>query len=98
MIIEFQDTKDNFDHNKFQAWRTQYTEGIFINVKSSNNIMIHRVTCSHFGDSEWQRETGWGSLTNYRKICSENVSELQKTAAKNFPGAKLRICSDCKPL
>ncbi len=98
MIVEFQDTQDTFDHEKFQAWRRQNDDGFFVNVKSPTNLMLHRVTCNHHGDSTWERETGWGSLTRSRKLCSDSVSELQQLVAEKYAASKLKECADCKPV
>ena len=100
MIVEFQDTQDTFDHEKFQLWRRQNDGGFFVNVKSPNNLMLHRVTCNHHGDSNWEREseTSWGSLTRSRKLCSGDVAELQKCVAEKYGAAELKKCADCKPV
>lgn len=98
MIAEFQDAQNTFDHEKFQTWRRQNDGGFFVNVKSPTNLMLHRTVCPHHGDSEWERETGWGSLTRSRKICSDSVAELQKSIAEKYSAAKFKMCADCKPV
>jgi hypothetical protein len=46
MIEEFYDETNGDDHERFQRWRRDNDEGFFINVKSSNKIMLHRVPCT----------------------------------------------------
>ena len=97
MVVQFKDTQDTFGHEKFQNWRRQNESGFFVNVKSSTNLMLHRTICSHHGDSEWKRETGWGSLTRSRKICSDSMEELQQLITEEYGRSKLKMCTDCKP-
>jgi hypothetical protein len=94
MTIEFHDKNGPDEHERFQQWRRENHSGFFINCKSPNNMMIHTVSCSHSGDTEWGRDGEWGSLTKNRKICSTNPEELRVWAGKNS-GAALKKCRDC---
>jgi hypothetical protein len=96
-IVQFKDTQHTFYHEDFQKWRRQNDNGFFVNVKSGTNILLHRTICPHLGDSEWERETGWGSLTRSRKICSADLAELQLRIAEEYSTSKLKMCADCKP-
>ena len=95
MIVEFYDKTNGDDHEKFQQWRRENDNGFFINIKSSNNIMLHRVHCPHPGGTEWEKGE-WGSLTKNRKICSTDKNELLNHAKKKYT-TDLKVCRDCKP-
>jgi hypothetical protein len=100
MIVEFQDKNGESAHSDFQNWRRGNENGFFINVKSKNDVMLHRVSCSHPGNTEWQPEENekWGSLTKNRKVCSDDVQELQDWAREKYSAAKLKMCNSCKPI
>ncbi len=95
MIVEFYDKINGDDHEKFQRWRRENDEGFFINIKSSNNLMLHRVHCLHPGSTDWKKGE-WGSLTKNRKICSTDKKDLSNWAKQNYK-ASLKVCRDCKP-
>lgn len=99
MVLEFQDENGKFAHDEFQKWRRKNANGFFVNVKSKNNLMLHRVSCSHPGDSEWTREENktWGSLTKNRKACAEDVLRLQSWAKEKYKSAETKMCNSCKP-
>jgi hypothetical protein len=100
MIVEFQDANGESAHSDFQKWRRGNEGGFFINVKAKNDLMLHRVSCSHPGGTEWEREEHekWGSLTQNRKVCSNDVQKLQNWAKEKDSSAQLKTCGTCKPL
>ena len=67
-------------HELLQQWRRTNEDGFIVNLRSDNNIMLHRSGyCLHLGDNEWKEgRTGWGSLGNATKICSNNREQLVK--------------------
>jgi hypothetical protein len=85
-------------HGLFQQWRRDNPNGYVVNVRSQNNIMLHRAGyCLHLGDAIWEEgRTGWDSLGNATKICCndrEQLTEWIKTYYQN----ELKICKHCKP-
>ncbi len=65
MVSEFHNTKNYNAHDDFQKWRQRCQHGFFINVKTGEDVMLHRTICSHYRDTEWSRKerNGWGDLT-----------------------------------
>ncbi len=100
MVSEFQDEGVKSAHSSFQSWRRENENGFCINVKSKNDLVLHRAYCDHHGDSEWETDgpESWGSLTKKKKVCSNNLRDLQKWAEEKYSGVKLRACKDCKPV
>jgi hypothetical protein len=80
-------------HNLFQQWRRNNPAGYFINYKGQNNTMLHHVSCSHIGDTEYDGAE-WGSLTKRMKICSTDKRELQQWA-ESAGVTDLKECKDC---
>jgi len=56
MAVEFLDENGKSAHNDFQGWRRRNEVGFFINVKSQNDLVLHRASCNHHGNSEWETE------------------------------------------
>lgn len=100
MITEFHDETGKSAHSEFQNWRRGNDRDFFVNVKSKSNLMLHRAACTHPGDTEWERaeNEGWGSLTTNRKVCSNDVQELQDWAKEKYSPAALKVCGTCKPI
>ena len=100
MVIEFRDENGKSAHNDFQGWRRSNEGGFFINVKSKNDLVLHRAPCDHHGDSEWETEKAesWGSLTKKMKACDDDLLKLREWAEEKYRGVKLRACKDCKPI
>lgn len=95
MVTEFHDKSDPDAHDKFQTWRRINKEaGFFINVKSKNDLRLHRAYCGHFEDTERGKEE-WGSLTKSEKICSTDKDELRTWSKENY-SAPLKVCSTCR--
>ncbi len=57
--------------------------------------MLHRVSCSHPGNTEWEAGE-WGSLTRTRKVCSTDRRELAQWVQRQGQRV-LSECNDCKP-
>jgi hypothetical protein len=100
MSIEFHDSQNECEHSNFQRWRRENENGFFVNVKSENNLMLHKADCKHLGDAIWEKDDSeaFGSLTKTRKICSNNSNDLQDKIRKEFSSVKLKFCNDCKPI
>ncbi len=100
MIVEFHDGNGESAHNDFQDWRRENESGFFINVRSRDDQMLHRASCSHAGNTEWKPEDhdDWGSLTKSRKICSTDIRELQDRIEEEGGIIILKVCGDCKPI
>ena len=93
-LLEFHNDGGESTHDKFQDWRRANDNGLFINVKSENNAMLHQSLCPHSGNTYFE-EGAEGSLTNKLKICSNNREELLNWAIRK--GITLKLCRDCKP-
>jgi hypothetical protein len=95
MIEEFHDKINGDDHENFQRWRRTNETGFFINIKSSNDVMLHRVICRHPRSTDWEKGE-WGTLTKNRKVCSTDKNTLLNWV-KKYCSASLKLCRDCKP-
>ena len=95
-VIIFHNDLDEDAHDQFQAWRSDHEDGLFINCKSGDRLLIHRVDCPHLGDTQWTKKASVASLTKLMKVCAVDVRELSRWARENAPG-KVRPCHDCKP-
>ena len=85
-------------HELFQQWRRDNEKGFIVNVRSNNNIMLHRsVYCQHLGDNLWKEgRPGWDSLGNATKICSNDREQLVRWINEHYQ-TELKICKDCNP-
>ena len=90
--------EENDAHESLQQWRLNNPDGFVINVRSHNNIMLHRATgCLHLGDENWyQGKEGWGSLGKTTKVCSLNREQLIEWT-KDYYKIDLKICKHCNP-
>lgn len=95
-LLEFYDRDDDNAHADFQRWRRQnYGNGLFLNYKGPSNTMLHRNSCPHLGDADWDRaEQGFGSLTSTKKICSTDRPELEQWAVEHCV-VGVKRCQDC---
>jgi hypothetical protein len=95
---EFHNNLMDNAHDAFQAWREQHPHGFFINWKSPNNMMLHRVECQHYGTTDWEinKARGWGNLGETKKICDTDKAALEHHARKHGT-SELRYCRDCAP-
>jgi len=85
-------------HELFQQWRRDNPNGYVANLRSLNNIMLHRSGyCLHLGDTAWQEgRPGWDSLGNTTKICCVSREQLTEWIEAHYKN-ELKICKDCKP-
>jgi hypothetical protein len=99
MIEAFFDRDGEDAHRKFQRWRARHwNEGLFLNVRSPADVMLHRSPCPHLGDTDWARdEHGWGSLTRSMKVCSTSRRKLERWASENAT-VTLKRCQHCERL
>jgi len=91
----FSDDESQDAHEEFQRWRRENEAGFFINCRTKNDLMLHRVLCPHHGDTTWARSDG-ASLTKRPKVCSINRQELVNWARAQSKKL-LKICNDCAP-
>lgn len=94
MIIEFFDTERISSHGRFQAWRTNHQDGVFLTLATRTRAALHGARCQHLGSGPpyFSSKDGLGSLTTKRKICASE-SELLTWAAKN--GLVVTRCQHC---
>lgn len=95
MVSEFFDGERSDAHAAFQQWREDNPVGYLINCKTSRLGRLHRTGCLHLGNTEFQVEDGFGSLTQQRKVCSADRRSLVEWAQKH--GVDLKPCNDCAP-
>lgn len=94
MITEFSDNTQSGAHSKFQAWRRKNPDGFFLNQKTQEAGMLHRVSCRHPDDDAWESaDHGGASLTKKLKVCSVDRAELRAWAKQR--GVSLQDCSHC---
>jgi 5-methylcytosine-specific restriction protein A len=95
MVEVFKDVPGDIKHQRFQEWRRSHPTGYFLNLRNKHDSMLHRATCKHHGDRDWQSEAdGSNSLTKKTKICSLAES-LLRDWAKQQNLAEPAWCSDC---
>ena len=88
-LTEF-DPKDPNASDKFLRWTERHTGEFFLNIKSPNDMMLHKVPCGHFVFRDVV------NLARHKKVCSSNRRELE-IWADIHGNARLKICSTCKP-
>ena len=87
-VFDAADGSDSDD--RFWEWHGQNPDGFYINWKSAQDLMLHRVSCFHLGRDEV------GSATNSTKVCSLDWRELTDWAVKQGLSAPT-ACLDCSP-
>jgi 5-methylcytosine-specific restriction endonuclease McrA len=94
MITQFFDVGDSSFHDRFQAWRTDHQDGVFLTLKTQARANLHGARCTHLGDGPpyFLLEDGFGSLTVSRKVCGSE-EELLAWAAEN--GVRVKRCHHC---
>ncbi len=95
MVTIFWNRQQPDAHERFQAWRRQHADGLFINCKTASAGLVHRVECAHLGNFDWMAGTD-GDLTVQRKICSLSLRELREWAHVHGM-TDLTACQDCGP-
>lgn len=74
------------DDKKFKEWLKNNQSGFYLNKRPKNEVMLHKVGCSHLGDGE-----GMNSTTN-QKVAANNVRELLDWANEN--GKEIKPCDN----
>lgn len=101
VIINFQDANGIRLHDQFQRWREENERGYFLCFRRSTRAILHVSLCPHPGSVEWD---GWApsprqrvmmSLTNHRKVCGIDQSELLRWADQSH--ITYRGCKHCLP-
>lgn len=94
MVAEFRDTEGASDHDRFQAWRTEHQDGVFLTLETETRGNLHGARCGHLGSGPpyFLSDAGRGSLTSKAKICASQL-ELIDWAAKN--GVDVNGCKHC---
>lgn len=96
MLHIFHDALQPDAHIQFQGWRNGNEDGFFLNRKSGNKGILHRVYCWHPGGTDrGVDEPRTDSLTRQMKVCSLRVDEIQRWVEDN--GVAVRSCSHCNP-
>jgi hypothetical protein len=93
MIEIFDDRRDKYANDRFQAWRRNNPDGFLLNPKSPTKYQLHSVDCRHLGDSANTRDDYDESLTAKPKDCSLGVEELERWAEER--GAAVIGYSHC---
>lgn len=95
MTQVFEDVPGDIQHQRFQEWRRANSAGYFLNIRSRRDLMLHRATCKHHGDRDWQSDAdGSNSLTKKAKACSSSESLLRDWAQQQGLAEPVG-CSDC---
>ena len=94
MITEFLDADGNSSHDRFQAWRTEHQNGVFLTLESRTRANLHGTRCQHLGSGPpyFTSNDGFGSLTSKRKLCAPEP-ELLKWANEN--DISVKRCHHC---
>jgi hypothetical protein len=74
---------------EFKNWLLQHPHGFYLNKRTNDEVMLHKVGCFHLGFSE-----GCSSTTKF-KVGSDDREELETWAiTKKF---NLVSCRHCNP-
>jgi predicted HNH restriction endonuclease len=94
MITQFFDSGGVSAHEKFQAWRTNHQEGVFLTLETQTRGNLHGARCGHLGSGPpyFALEDYNTSLTSKRKICGSE-EDLWAWAAAN--GVSVTRCRHC---
>ena len=94
MVMQFFDVGAESFHDRFQAWRTNHQDGIFLNLETRSRAKLHGARCQHLGSGPpyFLLEPDSHSLTMNRKICGSEA-ELLAWATEN--GVKVKPCHHC---
>lgn len=83
------------DDEGYLAWLEANPTGFVVNTtRTPTNayLVLHRASCGYIRSSE---KTNW-TTTNFIKVCSEQVADLEEWA-KATSGGLLNPCQRCKP-
>jgi hypothetical protein len=93
-MVEFRD-----DEAGYLRWIAANPDGFVLNVRRTpdpNYVVLHRATC---GSISTPRGPGAYTCRAYRKICADDMHELQFAAGKEGrrDGSFSRRCGVCNP-
>lgn len=92
-VAAFSSRDDPNAHSAFQAWREANPDGFLLNCQTATRGLLHRVDCSHLGDTSWDGS----DLTRLRKACAAGLSILRQWGERE--GVRdIRTCPDCDPV
>ncbi len=92
-VATFSSRDDPNAHATFQAWREANPDGFFLNCQTATRGLLHRVDCSHLGDTSWDGS----DLARLRKACAAGLSVLRRWGEGE--GVRdIRTCQDCDPV
>ena len=89
-VATFHDEDGPGAHDAFERWRRDHPTGFFLNFGSPSDMVVHRTDCSHFIFRQPR------SLTSYKKVCAERISDLEAWAARES-SMKPTFCRRCSP-
>jgi hypothetical protein len=89
-VATFHDAEGPGAHEAFERWRREHPQGFVLNYGSEFDMMLHRPDCPHFVFREPR------SLTSYKKVCAQNIEDLERWADQNSSGS-LASCRTCSP-
>ena len=76
MIKVFANSDEASAHDKFQAWRAEHQDGVFLTLQTQTRANLHGARCLHLGSPPYfSSNAGFGSLTSTKKVCAPQ-SEL----------------------
>jgi hypothetical protein len=90
MNIEIFDPGKGDAQAAFQRWRRTHPDGFYLNWKSSDEVMLHRVSCARSATAD----PGNQVPAERKRVCGTSTKELRQWAARL--GAALTGCSECK--
>lgn len=80
--------KESEDDELFNRWYQSAGEKYFLNWRSPQQAMLHRVPCPHYVFGSEVR------LANTPKVCAVTIARLREWAAEH--GVTVSPCTDCK--
>jgi hypothetical protein len=93
VVATFSSRGDPKAHATFQAWREANPDGFLLNCQTATRGLLHRVDCSHLGDTSWDG----ADLTRLRKACAAGLSILRRWGEAEGI-REIRTCPDCDPV
>ena len=90
-VVSFRTANDPTAHEKFVRWCKANTRAFFVNFRSANDAMIHRVGCPHI--SNWSRDKD-GDLASTEKVCGSDEDAVREAVRDRLrkPLGKCRTC------
>ncbi len=94
MATEYLDTPGVSLHDKFQKWRTENQEGVFLTLAAGSRANLHGARCRHLGSGPpyFTSEDGFGSLTTKKKVCASEAELLTWAIEHDVDVARCQHC------